>query len=59
MEKPYRELARLVGKIMAKRWLNKTAKHDMQPDAQSKPPKSDSRNEPPPDTSEVGSNAAV
>ena len=59
MEKPYRELAQLVGRVLAKRWLNKTAKQEVRPDSQSKPRKADSRDAPPADSSEVGSNAPL
>lgn len=59
MEKPYRELAQLVGRVLAKRWLNKTAKQDTRPNQSSKPPKADSCDEPPADASEVGSSASV
>ncbi|QDU74667.1 hypothetical protein Pan97_16790 [Bremerella volcania] len=59
MEKPYRELARLVGRVLAKRWLNKNAKQGVRSDSQSKPPNADTRDEPHADSSEVGSNAPV
>ncbi len=52
MEKPYRELARLVGGVLAKRWLTKTAKQVVRLESLSKTPKADSRAEPPADTSE-------
>ena len=57
MEKPYLELARLVGKMLAKRWLNRTTKQDTRPNSQPRMPKADSRNERLADTSEVSSDA--
>lgn len=45
MEKPYRELARLVGRVLAKRWLNKTAKEDVRHDSHSKASKASPRGE--------------
>ena len=34
MDKPYQELARLVGKVLAKRWLNRTTEQIEQPGTQ-------------------------
>jgi len=59
MEKPYRELARLVGRVLAKRWLNRTAKQDTPPDAQPKTSRVSSRDEPVADIAEAGNTPRV
>ncbi len=34
MDKPYRELAQLIGKVLAKRWLNRSNENIEQPNQQ-------------------------
>lgn len=52
MEKPYQELARLVGRVLAKRWLNKTAEQDTPSGTQPKMREVVSRGEPAADVGE-------
>ena len=56
MEKPYRELARLIGKVLATRWLNRTAKQNTPPDAQPKTSTINSLDEPLADIARAGNN---
>lgn len=59
MERPYQELARLVGKVLAKRWLNRFAKQETRPRPKPNVPKVNSRDEPVADVAEPGNKPQV